>query len=229
MLLCEYTIELPRVTEASKHGPATQQQSILFHRFAILEPVAHWISRTSQLDISFADDGLQVKRKTAQIQRDAALLRSKAVLFSAVVLLSKASLPSLECPNWSHLPRPALDIVQGFLIGACAHVYVIKVTGTGLVAANGMYHSTSGRQLGGKVFLRAPDEVSSQPFVIKRAWTKRPPGTAKVYPLWAIQTAQKKYIYQTAKSFARMPDKLVWLTMSMNGGVDPAPECRLVI
>jgi hypothetical protein len=126
LALDQFVIDFPTISERSKCEPFDSVYTLL-HRLKRLEPVARWITQTSALDIAFTAEGLHVKRKDDPVKLEAALLRRNMLLFSAVVLLSRGSLPAVKGPDWSGLPRPVLCIIQRFLVGVYQKIQAIQV------------------------------------------------------------------------------------------------------
>jgi hypothetical protein len=220
-LLDEFFIEFPLPSPASKWDPLSTVNTMCC-RFAQLEPVANWITFNSSLDATFQTNGLQVKRKTDRVLLETAALRSNALLFSTVVFPRNSA---LEGPDWSRLPRIAIRIIQRFLVGDLNRVHVIRVAGAGLAAVNGIYHGTQ-RMFGAKLFVRVPDTVSNEAFVIQRVKAKYEDVSLELFPVWTIKNSQNRTLYQTIRCFQWMPENLEWNTSSE--GTRPSPISSLV-
>jgi hypothetical protein len=124
--LDDFLIPFPGLTESSECGfEPSYLEWTLVRRLELLQPVANWITRTSPLYVTIGAFGLTVTHKSDPLSIEQALLRSNAILFSAVVL-PRASFPALDGPDWSGLPRTALGLVQRFLVGV-PRVQVIQV------------------------------------------------------------------------------------------------------
>ncbi|KAH9254837.1 hypothetical protein BASA81_007087 [Batrachochytrium salamandrivorans] len=220
--------------------PKYQTQNQAWFRFRLFEHSIKWIGATTCFNARFMA-GLHTHKlvltlKTTNYELQCAKERSNALLFSAAVLVPKATFALPGQPNWSELPRAVLNVVVEFLVGSKSPPKMqFKVTGAGLEAVNGTYsvlrvvESTSDNYRNLVFQRQTSNNNSREPAVFLMRSTRADCSPCGRELRWRICTKDDDGDLYLGKSslFQTFPDAEGWESASTNAP-DPAPKVERI-